>query len=256
MRLIFVLVLLVTGCAPRGDSKTQEVDATSTEVRALQSHRTAQFMNLVGRGVIEFKWTDEHGTHKEQGDLDFWKQGDSISLRISKLGDLIAWFGGEGKHFWFFDMMGDEPTLTLGGEQGMFTDIDVALVLLGLRPLPDGELFVQQGVVTLIDEQNREWTATFDPSTHRPLDMKLVDAQHISKSLHRKGIRVEIANQHELYWPMTGGLIDFTDNRGNTEIKIVFASLSTIVQDEPMNRVMDLEYLRRALKPTQIVDGN
>ena len=55
---------------------------------------------------------------------------------------------------------------------------------------------------------------------------------------------------------MTGGLIDFTDNRGNTEIKIVFASLSTIVQDEPMNRVMDLEYLRRALKPTQIVDGN
>jgi hypothetical protein len=48
---------------------------------------------------------------------------------------------------------------------------------------------------------------------------------------------------------MTGGLIDVTDTRGDTEIKIAFSSLSTIVEDEPMGRVLDSAYLRKALNP-------
>ena len=256
MRLIFVCFFLVVGCAPRGDSNTQAVDSTPAEVREFQSQRTTQFEQIVGFGVIEFTWTDERGAHKDQGELDFWKQGDSISLRISKLGELLAWFGGKGTELWFFDMMGEEPTLTIGGDQGMFNDVRIALVLLGLEPLPEGTMEVRNGVVTLTDANESVWVATFDPTTNRPLKIQRTDEQHISTASHQKGISVEIENLHELYWPVTGGLIDLSDTRNSTEIKIAFSSLSTIVEDEPMNRVFDLNYLRNALKPTQVFEGN
>jgi hypothetical protein len=221
-----------------------------------QTNRTSQFAILVGRGVIEFKWTDEKGSHNEQGDLDFWKQGNSISLRISKLGELIAWFGGTGEDVWFFDLMGDEPTLTIGGEQGMFHDIDLALILLGLQDLPIGEMNVDGQKVTVIDGKNRRWTTTFEPTTHRPIQIEFVDGDHVAKALHRNSIQVEIENAHELHWPYTGGLIDISDNQGNAEVKIAFSSLSTIVEDEPIERVMNLDYLKSALKPVKILKGN
>ena len=254
MRLLFAAIFLVGACS---SNKPITNHHWSPEVlKTNQADRTAQFDSLVGRGVIEFKWTDEKGTHKEQGDLDFWKQGNAVSLRISKLGELIAWFGGEGKDFWFFDMMGDEKTLTIGGERGMFHDIEIALILLGLSPLPEGEMTSRDGVVTLVDDQQRRWIATFDSLGNRPLTIELIDGAHEAKARHKSGIRVEIEQLHELHWPETGGSIDLTDNQGNTEIKIVFSSLSTIVEDEPMHRVMNLEYLRNALKPSIILEGD
>jgi hypothetical protein len=210
---------------------------------------------VVGRGVIEFRWTDDEGTHKEQGDLDFWKQGNSISLRISKLGELIAWFGGEGKNFWFFDMMGEESTLTIGGEQGMFNDIEVALILLGLNPLPEGETTAQDGIITVIDSVQRTWTVSFTQDGNRPLELSVTKEKRVMSALHRRSIRVEKDNLHELHWPETGGLIDFTDNQGNTEVKIDFSFLSTLVDEELMDRVMDLEYLKESLQPSRIRCG-
>lgn len=254
MRLLFVVIFLVCACS---SSKQVTNHYLSPEVlKTNQADRTAQFNSLVGRGIIEFKWTDEKGEHKEQGDLDFWKQGNAVSLRISKLGELIAWFGGEGKDFWFFDMMGNEPTLTIGGEQGMFNDINIALILLGLSPLPEGEMMSRDGVVTLVDAEQRRWIATFDSMGNRPMTIELIDGDHKATARHNSGIRVEIDQLHELHWPETGGFIDLTDNQGNSEIKIVFSSLSTIVEDEPMHRVMNLEYLRNALKPTIILEGD
>jgi hypothetical protein len=254
MRLLLATILFVGGC-----SSSNSVTSNHWSVEALQmkhTHRTAQFNSLVGRGVIGFKWTDDQGTHKEQGGLDFWKQGNAVSLRISKLGELIAWFGGEGQEYWFFDLMGEEPTLTIGGEHGMFNDIEVALILLGLAPLPDGKMTNSDGVVTLVDDKQRRWVATFDTLGNRPLTIEFIDGDHIAKANHQNGIRVEIDQLHELHWPETGGLIDMTDSQGNTEIKIVFSSLSTIVEDEPMHRVMDLEYLRGALNPTIVLEDD
>ncbi len=247
-RIFFVIIFLVSGCSAKVTTKSDSW--TAETLRTEQANRTSQFTNLVGRGVIEFKWSDDAGTHKEQGELDFWKQGDSISLRISKLGELIAWFGGEGKNFWFFDMMSDESSLTIGGKQGMFNDIEIALTLLGLQPLPEGELKQNtDGSMSLLDSKNRTWTANFTESGHRPIQMKVTHGDRVMQAIHRKGIRVEIENLHELHWPETSGLIDFTDNQGNAEIKIVFSSLSTIVEDEPMNLVMNLECLTDALQP-------
>ena len=226
---------------------------TPSAVVTYQTERTADFTNLVGRGVIEFTWTDEKGTHHEQGELDFWKQNKSISLRVSKFGELLAWFGGEGEDIWFFDLTGDEPTLTIGGNHGLFQDIELALILLGLQQLPEGDMNVEGQQVTLTDRKNRRWTATFDSTSHRPLQIEFVDGEHVAKAIHRKPIQVEIANLHEMLWPQTGGLIDISDNQGNAQIKIAFSTLSTIVEDEPFERVMSLDYLQRALKPTKIL---
>jgi hypothetical protein len=65
---------------------------------------------------------------------------------------------------------------------------------------------------------------------------------------------VEIAHTLDLFWPSTGGLIDLEDSHETTKIKIAFSSLSTIVDEEPMDRVFDLDVLRGALKPTVIID--
>lgn len=226
---------------------------TTSDVVIMQENRTEHFSLLVGRGAIEFKWTDDKGTHKEQGELDFWKNGDAISLRITKLGELVAWFGGEGNEYWHFDLMGDEPTLTLGGDVGLFYDIDVALVLLGLKSLPQGDMQVDLSGVVLVDEKERVWRTNFDPSSHRPTQIELTDGELQAKAIHHTPIRVEIENLHELHWPVTGGIIDLTDNQGNSEIKIAFSFLSTIVEDEPMDRVMNLEYLKGVLQPTTVI---
>jgi hypothetical protein len=252
MRLFFLIILIISGCSQRSNLSSLEKDVTPEMVRANQIERTASFDALVGRGVVEFRWEDDNGKHKEQGDLDFWKHGDSISLRISKLGELLVWFGGDKNENWFFDMLGDETTLTMNSDGAMFSDITTALVLLGLAPLPNGEMNVSAGVVTLVDEEGRVWTATFDKVTHRPLQMSVVEGEHISSALHRSGINVEIENLHALNWPVSGGLIDFKDSRGSTEVKISFSSLSTVVAEEPMDRVLNVSYLQTALKPTRI----
>ncbi len=227
-----------------------------TLLQAHQQERTRTFDSLVGRGAIRFTWTDNKGTHKEQGDFDFWKNGESISLRISKLGELIAWFGGNGSDIWFFDMMVDEPTLTIGGDRGMFNDVGVALVLLGLMPLPDGELTYQEGVFTLIDSKNRIWNATFESDGIRPRTIEVIDKEYVASATHLSPLRVELAERHELHWPLTGGNIDLVDNKGDAEIKIAFSSLSTIVEEEPMDRVMSVEYLKNALKPAVVIQAD
>ena len=174
---------------------------------------------------------------------------------MSKLGELLLWFGGDRDGHWLFDMLGEETSLTFNGNNGMFSDITTALVLLGLAPLPSGTMHVERGVVTLVDDGGSTWTATFDPASHRPLEISVRSDEDVSSALHRTGIKVELANRHEIYWPVTGGIIDVTDTRGDTEIKIAFSTLSTIVEEEPMGRVFDSAYLRKALKPDVIYQG-
>ena len=243
---------MMVGCGPTVDSNVPNVEITPNDIRITQADRTMMFDALVGRGVVEFRWKDDNGNHKEQGDMDFWKQGEAISLRISKFGEPLMWFGGEHHSYWLFEMFDDETILTIGGDNALFSDIDIALVLLGLTSLPAGDMEVQDGIVTLTDAKGRMWTASFDPTTYRPLEIQVIDGDRQTSAVHHKGVRVEIADRHELYWPFTGGLIDIEDSRGTTSIKIVFSSLSTIVDEEPMDRVVSLPFLQKALKPSVI----
>ena len=254
MRVFLGLLMVLYGCAPRGGGSHQVPDQTVTQVRAAQHERTRAFNALVGRGVIEFRWEDEDGNHREQGDLDFWKQGNLVSMRISKLGEPIVWLGGGIDSFWFFDLTGDETSLTIGGDDSLFSDIQTSLILLGLEPLPEGEMNISGGLVTLLDESSRTWTATFEPTTNRPLGINVDRGGGRSSALHRTGIRVEIANTLNIFWPSTGGLIDIEDSHETTKIKVAFSSLSTIIDEEPMDRVFNVDFLQRALKPSVVID--
>ena len=254
MRAILGLLLVLCGCAPRGGGVPQPQDQTVSQVSVAQRERTDAFSELVGRGVIEFRWEDEDGKHKQQGDLDFWKQGNSVSMRISKLGEPIVWLGGGANAYWFFDLTGDETSLTIGGDDSLFSDIQTSLILLGLEPMPAGEMSIDDGIVTLLDESGRAWTAAFELTTNRPLEIHVDRGNGRSTALHRTGIRVEIANTLDLFWPSTGGLIDLEDSHETTKIKIAFSSLSTIVDEEPMDRVFNVDFLQQALKPSVIID--
>ncbi|MDP6542016.1 MAG: hypothetical protein QGF07_04445 [Phycisphaerales bacterium] len=223
------------------------------DIRNQQLQRTTHLNKLVGRGIIEFHWKDEDGKHRVQGDFDFWRRGESISLRISKGSEPLVWVGGDQNIHWMFDMLGDESKLMINQEDVIFSDVIDTLILLGLAPLPEGELSIDRGVVTLIDKADRKWTASFEPSTFRPLEIAIYDEDRHASALHRKGIKVEMLGKNRLVWPETGGLIDLQSTNSNATTKIDFAWISSDTREERMDRVFDLDFLRRALNP-QIVE--
>ena len=51
------------------------------------------------------RWTDEQGTHFEQGDADIrWCAGRGVAASISKFGDRHAWLGSDGTRWWRFEL--------------------------------------------------------------------------------------------------------------------------------------------------------
>ncbi|HJN71883.1 MAG: hypothetical protein HOC93_08855 [Phycisphaerae bacterium] len=252
LRLIFCLFCLaIFSCAPKGDTQPQQKKITPQEIRLQQQERTSLLRKVVGRGVIEFHWRDEDGKHRVQGDFDFWRLDNAISLRISKSGEVLMWMGGDEQNHWMFELLGDETTLSINQEDVFFSDILDTLVLLGLDPLPKGETTVENGVIT-VKANPRTWVATFDPLTHRILEIEVEDAHHQISALHHEGIKVELLQKNRLVWPVTGKLIDIESSTNDATTKIDFAWISTDTSEERMDRVFDLSFLQRALKPTVI----
>ncbi len=252
MRWIGWLLLLLAACSAQ---RVQEQNnASLAEIREVETARTAQLASLAGRGAIELRWRDDDGNHREQGDLDFWRDGLSLSFRISKLGEPLYWFGGDEQHHWFFDMTGDETVLHIDMDDPYLDDIvsDTrdGLVLLGLAPLPKG---TESGVnpMSTLDARGRTWQVTWREG--RLASVTLIDGDHHLIATHRRSIQVEIPNSLSLNWPVTSGLIDISRNdREGEEIKIAFGRLSTDTSEEPMDRVFDLAFLRSALRPATV----
>ncbi len=201
--------------------------------------RTAQFTSLVGYGVIEFSWEDDRGKHREQGDFDFWKTGHSISLRVTKVGELIVWAGSSNGDSWMFDFTGEKSTLRLNDARSLFADALLALQLIGLEPIPVTTQGWESG-----------WIVEFQQAMPTSITKEQEDG--IWRATLREPIGVELQETHELHWPKTPSNIDLSSSVNDVELKIVFAGLSTIVDDEPMHRVFDLEYLNEKLQPDVI----
>jgi len=251
LRLLFCFFLAaISACAPKSAPVFKQIKMTPQQVRAQQEKRTSAMNELVGRGIIEFHWRDEVGKHRAQGDFDFWRLGNAISLRVSKGGEPLMWMGGDEQNHWMFDMLGDETTVSINQRDVIFSDILDTLVLLGLNPLPKGNMNIANGVVT-VQENDRTWTTTFDPATHRILEINVEDEHHHISALHRKGIKDELIERNKLVWPVTGGLIDIASTTADATTKIDFAWISTDISEEKMDRVFDFAFLRRALKPTK-----
>ena len=253
VRLFFCCSFLaILACAPRGDAQSRQQKLTPEEVHQQQAQRTSTFNSLVGRGIIEFHWSDEDGKHRAQGDFDFWRTANQISIRVSKSGEPLLWIGGDETNHWLFDMLGDETTLTINQKDFIFSDAKDTLVLLGLAPLPKGSTSIDQGVVT-VKTTNGVWVATFEPSTYRPLEIAFQNEEHHVSAIHQSGIKVALPQKNRLVWPETGKLIDIESTTSQARVKIDFDWLSIDTSDEPMNKVFDLEYLQQALRPTVVI---
>ena len=67
-------------------------------------------------GLVELSWSDDSGRHVEQGDLEVWFDGKgSLSMRVTKFGDVIAWSGWTPTGWFSFDMY-NEPSSVLVGD--------------------------------------------------------------------------------------------------------------------------------------------
>ncbi|MDP7009565.1 MAG: hypothetical protein QGI78_08355 [Phycisphaerales bacterium] len=241
----------ISACAPRGARIVKEDTIPQADILQAQIERTKYFGALVGRGVIEFHWVDEDGAHRAQGDFDFWKSGSALSLRISKGSEPLMWIGGDAHNHWMFDMLDEESKLLINQEDVTLSEIEHTLVLLGLTPLPSGETTTHQGIVS-VKANGETWQATYDPISHRPLRIELKNDKQQTTAMHRSGLKVELVGKNRLRWPASGKLIDIVSTTSDAEIKIDFAWLSTDTSQERMDRVFDVEFLQKALKPRRV----
>jgi hypothetical protein len=78
---------------------------TVTAIIASEQARVGTLRFLHARGIAELRWTDEQGSHFEQGDADIrWCAGRGVAASISKFGDRHAWLGSDGTRWWRFEL--------------------------------------------------------------------------------------------------------------------------------------------------------
>jgi hypothetical protein len=96
------------GAAATVGAGTSTPPATAPTVDAIiasEQARVGALRVLHARGVAELRWTDEQGSHFEQGDADIrWCAGRGVAASISKFGDRHAWLGSDGTRWWRFEL--------------------------------------------------------------------------------------------------------------------------------------------------------
>jgi len=121
--LVSFLISVPIACAPRamdvpdaaapgaaatvgaGTSTPPATAPTVDAIIASEQARVGALRVLHARGVAELRWTDEQGTHFEQGDADIrWCAGRGVAASISKFGDRHAWLGSDGTRWWRFEL--------------------------------------------------------------------------------------------------------------------------------------------------------
>lgn len=121
-----LLAVIPTACAPRAmdvpdatvpggattggaaaitPAPTAPAAPTIAAISASEQARVGALRFLHARGVAELRWTDEQGSHFEQGDADIrWCAGRGVAASISKFGDRHAWLGSDGTRWWRFEL--------------------------------------------------------------------------------------------------------------------------------------------------------
>jgi hypothetical protein len=123
-------------------------------VAAAQRARLAAIPTLAMRGVAELGWTDDAGTHVEDGDFELVLRAPlDTSLRVTKFGERVMWAGSGNGQWWLFEPKAQPSRVTVG-------EVDAAADgqgLLGLmRP---GQLLTTLGLQSIDESDVRgiEW---------------------------------------------------------------------------------------------------
>lgn len=265
--------LLPLSCAPKSLIETDPPTAQGGEVRAVDAasaESVAKFVRarnaelaylkvLESRGVVEFRWRDDGGEHFEQVDADLYLAfPDRAAMRLSKLGEKYFWAGGDGQHWWVFDLHAKPSTVEVfrdedGAHRGGFGLLEPS----SIRALAALELLPADAVVNDIGEVR--WTRNtvtrmmrFD-ATGLPSAVTLTDAQGalVASSTLRDFVRVPVDSIAMGAWPRVALRTIATTPEGS-EVKLALDSPSgRAVRIKPA--LFDLESLLKSLHPDQVI---
>jgi len=267
-----------------GEPAALEPPPESVVRAVVEAHnaRAARLERIYTRGVIELRWRDERGSHFEQGDIDLWiVRPDRVSLRVSKLSKVYLWMGATGDEVWILDRL-DEPTVLLRrdrpdasspdsfeSEGALLIDPLRLLDLAGLTPVehavgvsrgPDDDADVviveadaPTGRVRLRFEDDGSWLASVEALGD--------DGRVLGSSVLMQPIRIETVEPFEWTWPRVPRVIDMVADRslgdegvGTGEIKFALGRPTTLVDDQPLGVVFDVERIARSLEPDVVED--
>ncbi len=267
-----VVLMCVLSCAP--DTARTNEDPTGgppewSSVEEAWNRRANSIDALHGWGIAELRWLDEDGSsHMEQGELDLWYEAPGrLAIRISKFGETYLVYGSNGIHDWLYTNQEEELLKWPSGQEVNFilTDTDILLVSLGLRRLPAGSGQVtgtwsrsynawEFDVEGISGSSMKWWIAEGDeyPSrmgiTRAGHDVMMWEDQSRAKMVRLPGIPV-------LACPNLPGSITLLSRNGETEVSrtlVVFQGLTVDVEDQPMDRVFDVDVMEAGLKPRSV----
>jgi hypothetical protein len=238
--------------------------------------RASLLQQLHGYGVIEMRWTDQDGDHFEQGDVEFWLDGQKRrAMLVSKLGDPYFWIGTDGVKVWIFDLSTKPRQLlvdSLEAIQAVETvDSGVASVaeLMRILPLGLGTIPPEEAEIVgcrssgdgnwILELRSDDRTIdreifTINSDTWRPSRVALLNDNGTAvmdlTSPSRRLIRVDIPNRSSLGSPLVSAILDIAiTGEAQAKAKFAFQRLSTDMSEQPLDRVFDLDILRQALQP-------
>lgn len=267
-----VVLMCVLSCAPDTARTNEEPTGESPEWSSVEEawNRRADSIDVLhGWGIAELRWHDEDGTsHMEQGELDLWYEApDRLAIRISKFGETYLVYGSNGIHDWLYTNQEEELLKWPSDLEVDFilTDMDTLLVSLGLRRLPAGS---GQAVATW----NRSYSAwEFDVEGISAFPMKWWIAEGddypsrmgIAGTGHdvimwedqSRALTVRLPGIPITACPILPGSITILSRNGETEVSrtlVVFQGLTVDVEDQPMDRVFDVDVMEAGLKPRSV----
>ncbi|UCD76351.1 MAG: hypothetical protein JSV91_05385 [Phycisphaerales bacterium] len=282
---IVCIAALPLSCAPKADTdqpiETPVMPVGPDYAQLAQTHnrRVGRLQKLYSRGVVEIRWEDEAGRHFEQGNVQLWLSlPRQTALRVEKLGDVLLWLGSNDQGYWLFDMIPDETVLYWGRhdeESGPQSDSAIALKplalldLMGLSPLPPAEQDDSEPPPPVhFDEEHDGWEIAargagglmricFDRESLLPKRVESLDAEGriVAASGLRRYARVEMEGSLSVNWPQLPTLADIDLTEGENSLRLALESPTTIMDDQPLDRIFDFERLQQALRPDRVEEA-
>ena len=280
-RPLLATLLLLWGCAaspqpgaqPAADSVAQVAQPGVQAFVEAQRARRVGLKDFASRGSAEVHWTDEHGTHHEQTQLDLaWREGGGrLALRMDKLGERFAWSGADPESWWVFRLESKPTSLLIGRRDDplpedmlSFLGPDCLLELLGVSVWPDAATLEASAADGVWIRWNRSrpsgaWRATrvrVPRPGGLPAEVQLLaaDGSVLVKAEHARPLSVEVAGAPPGAWPEVAGTTRFTLPGRQDGSWEVFWDAPGTRPERLKDRLFDLAVLREVLHPDQVRD--
>lgn len=285
--LLVALVVVVSGCH-RPDTLTtndgfispiKPADITYAELAKQYNAAIEPITTLWSRADIDIEWieVDEDGDRKyrsESGNGKFiMRRGDEstdTAMTVEKLGKIYLWAGSNPNNYYLFDRVdGDNKKLYvgqhahLGPRQAFPLPIHPSMVpiLLGLEPLPVAGLSPDEGTQIdlyrnqyLLDHPNLGLRMLIDPTTFRPTRVDLLDEKGFSVLTAKLSGQLEVEADRALPSPsLICQKAEVYVAGFESRFTLDFQSATTSTR-RVKDQMFDLEALKKALKPDQVID--